>query len=98
MFGLTWVVMHRIDERSLFYGPDAIERLRGLDAEIYLSLTGVDETIGQTIHARHTYALEDIVWNALFVDVLSIPKRDGDRVLDYSAFHEVKALQPTDEK
>ena len=31
---------------------------------------GFDETIGQTIHARHEYALGDIVPGARFADVL----------------------------
>ncbi len=55
VFFLTWTAMHRIDENSPFFGPDALERLRAQQAELYLALTGLDETIGQTIHARTRY-------------------------------------------
>jgi inward rectifier potassium channel len=46
-----------------------------------------------TIHARHRYALGDIVWNARFHDVLSF-RPDGTRVIDYRHFHEVLPSDP----
>jgi inward rectifier potassium channel len=88
MFALTWSAMHVIDEASPFYGEGAIDRLRTQKAELILTLVGLDETFGQTINARHRYRLEDIVWNARFVDVLSL--EDGKRVIDYSRFHEIE--------
>jgi inward rectifier potassium channel len=92
LFALTWVPMHRIDDQSLFWGGDAaLEKLREQRAEIYLTFTGLDETIGQPIHARHRYQLEDIVWNARHVDVLTIDA-DGTRTIDYSLFHDVEVL------
>ncbi len=92
LFALTWVPMHRIDEQSPFWGGEAaLERLREQRAEIYLAFTGLDETIGQPIHARHMYRLEDIVWNARHVDVLTIHD-DGSRTIDYSLFHDVEVL------
>ena len=42
----------------------------------------------QTITARWRYALEDIVHNAHFADVLTISD-EGDRVLDYTKFHDL---------
>jgi inward rectifier potassium channel len=92
LFPLTWMPMHRIDERSPFWGGvAALDKLRAEKAEIYLSFTGLDETIGQPIHARRMYRLEDIVWNARHVDVLSI-EEDGGRTIDYSFFHDVESL------
>jgi len=91
MFGLTWLAMHRIDETSPFFGPDAFDRLRARQAEMFLSMTGYDETIMQTIHARHAYALDDIVANARFADILTVLP-DGTRVLDYARFDEVIPL------
>jgi inward rectifier potassium channel len=92
LFILTWMPMHRIDESSLFHGPDALERLRAKGAEIYVSLTGYDETIGTTVYARHAYQLDDIVPNVRFADVLSI-REDGTRVLDYHHFNEVVPIE-----
>jgi len=91
VFFLTWTAMHRIDADSPFYGPDALARLRSQNAELYLSLTGFDETIGQAIHARCEYRLDDIAWNARFADVLGTAD-NGTRVIDYRRFHDVVAL------
>jgi inward rectifier potassium channel len=91
VFFLTWSAMHVVDERSPFFGPDALDRLRAQQAEIYLALTGLDETIGQTIHVRKQYVLDDIVPNARFADVLSTHP-DGRRIIDYRKFHDVVAL------
>jgi len=88
VFSLSWVAIHIIDESSPLYGatPDS---LKARDALIVASLTGLDETFLQTIHARHAYGPDEIVWNAQFVDVVSaLP--DGSRVVDYSKFHDFK--------
>jgi inward rectifier potassium channel len=91
VFFLTWTAMHVVDERSPFFGPDALDRLRAQQAEIYLALTGLDETIGQTIHVRKQYLLDDLVPHARFADVLSTHP-DGRRVIDYRKFHDVVRL------
>jgi inward rectifier potassium channel len=88
MFVMTWTAMHRIDDASPFYGPDAMVRLRERKAEIFLSLMGIDETFSQTVHARRGYKLSDIVLNAHFADVLSVAE-DGTRQIDYRTFHDV---------
>jgi inward rectifier potassium channel len=85
MFALSWTAMHKIDEKSPFYGDLAFETLRKKKAEIYLSLMGFDETFAQSIHARFHYDLKDIVKGARFEDVLTIGD-DGVRVIDYRKF------------
>jgi inward rectifier potassium channel len=87
-FRLTWTAFHEIDEDSLFFGPDALEKLRAQNALIMLSLSGLDETLSQTVQARYMYAVDDVVVGARFADVLTLAP-DGTRVLDYSAFHDV---------
>jgi inward rectifier potassium channel len=97
IFALTWSPMHRIDEKSPFWGgAAALEVLRAEKAEIFLTFTGLDETIGQTIHARHSYKLDEIVYNARFVDVLTTDD-DGTRTIDYGTFHDVEVLGEPDE-
>jgi inward rectifier potassium channel len=93
LFSLTWLVMHEIDASSPFFGPGALDRLRAQNAELFLSLTGYDETIMQTIHARYAYALDDILESARFADILKL-QPDGTRVLDYTKFHEVVEVPP----
>jgi inward rectifier potassium channel len=91
IFFLTWTAMHRVDEASPFFGPGAMEALRAKRAELFLSLVGFDETIGQTIHARREYTLDDIAPGVRFADVLTL-NPDGSRQLDYRKFHDVVAL------
>lgn len=93
LFFLSFQAMHIIDENSPFYGKGALDKLRAQSAQIYLTLTGMDETIGQAIHARCTYALDDIVWNARFADVISADP-DGTRQIDYTKFHETVPHDP----
>ncbi len=87
-FVLTWTAMHAVDEKSPFFGPDAFARLKRQKAEIFLSLSGTDETFAQTIYARRGYLLDDVVEDAYFADVLTV-HADGTRVIDYARFHDV---------
>jgi inward rectifier potassium channel len=96
LFSLSWMPMHRIDERSPLWGGAAtIRRLHGAGAEIFLAFTGLDETLGQQIHARHRYKLDELVVNARFHDVLTLDPR-GDRTIDYAHFHDIQTLGPQD--
>jgi inward rectifier potassium channel len=88
LFSLSWTAMHKIDEKSPFFGDDWRERLAARKGELFLSLVGTDETFAAQIHAGKRYALADIVANAHFKDVLII-QEDGTRVIDYRNFHEV---------
>jgi inward rectifier potassium channel len=90
LFALTWTVMHLVDAQSPFLGADGLQRLREVGAEIYVTLTGLDEAMGQ-IHAQHSYRLDDIVTNVRFADVMSV-QPDGTREIDYRRFHEVVPL------
>jgi inward rectifier potassium channel len=87
LFSLSWTAMHRIDEQSPLYGvtPESLDKA---EATLVVTLSGLDETVLQTIHARHTYASRDILWNMRFVDIISKTK-DGNRFVDYSRFHDV---------
>jgi inward rectifier potassium channel len=92
---LSWSVMHMIDETSPLYHATP-ENLREWDAEIIVSLTGLDETLSQTIHARFSYIAEDIICNSTFVDILKRKENGRGVDVDYSHFHEVKSLVPED--
>ncbi len=92
-FRLTWTVSHPIDSSSPFHGDDAIARLTAKNALLLVSLTGLDETIAQQVHARYTYELDDVVWGARFADVLSVDDA-GTRIIDYTTFHDVVPETP----
>jgi len=91
IFALSWTAMHTIAPGSPFYGPDAFGELRAKNAELLLAMNGLDETIAQTIHARYRYAIEDVMVDHKFKDVI-VTEEDGTRVIDYGNFHEVTPL------
>lgn len=96
MLALTWSVMHQIDESSPLYdwSVDNFEQLNHQEIRFFVTLTGLDETVSQTIHARHIYTLDNIVWNMRFVDVM-FTSTDGQRYFDFSHFHDVIPLEKT---
>ncbi|KAM3114105.1 ion channel [Phormidesmis sp. 146-33] len=90
-FNLSWTVMHAIEESSPLYGYDA-DALVKMNTSIVISLSGIDETVTQVVHARHTYAAQDIFWNHRFVDIIHFTQ-EGHRYIDYNQFHEVTSLE-----
>lgn len=92
VFALTWTAIHRLDPSSKLYGLSAAD-LRAQGAELIASLTGLDETFSQTIHSRHSWSWDEIVWDARFADIIgALP--DGRRSLDYTRFHDTGPLLP----
>ncbi|PAX53806.1 ion channel [Brunnivagina elsteri] len=90
LFALSWLVMHQINEESPLFGITPEEMIES-EMEIVVTLTGIDETVSQPIHARHSFIAEEIAWNMRFVDILS-KASDGKRCIDYSRFHDVIPL------
>ncbi len=88
-FSLSWTVIHPIVEGSPLFGQTP-EKLAEESAEIVASLTGLDETFSQVVHARHLYVLDDVVWGARLADILVVTP-DGASI-DYSRFDEVVPL------
>lgn len=85
-FTLTWMALHPIDESSPLYGVSP-EALVASNATIVVTLNGIDETVTQVVHARHSYAPQDILWNYRFVDLV-YKTPDGHRYIDYKHFHD----------
>ena len=90
VFSLSWTAMHQILPGGLLDG-DTLETLRRDRAEIIVTLTGLDETLAQTIHARHTFLAEDIHWDYRFADILLTGKH-GRRVIDFNRFHTIHPI------
>lgn len=94
-FARSWAVMHAIVPGSLLHGHTP-ESLAAMEAELLVSIVGVDDTSLQPVHARHTYADHEILWGARPVDVLS-EREDGRLVLDLTRFHDVIPTEPTED-
>jgi inward rectifier potassium channel len=90
LFGLSWTVMHQIDETSPLYGV-TFEVLRDMQVEIIVLLSGTDDALADIIYARHSYMPDEILWNRRFVDVITITPT-GRRVVDLHHFHETLPL------
>ena len=92
LFGLSWTVMHAIDESSPLHGTTP-EQLLDSQVEIIVLLSGTDDTLADLIYARHSYLPDEILWHRRFVDVLDLTPT-GRRVVDLRHFHETVALKP----
>jgi inward rectifier potassium channel len=90
-FALTWTAVHPIREGSPLFGETA-ESLAAQEAELWVSLVGIEETMSQTVHARHGYLASDIRWGERFVDILG-RFDSGDRTIDYTRFHETEKMK-----
>jgi len=86
--------MHPIDENSPFYGKKS-EEIRETGIELWISLTGLDETFSQTIHTRYAYSTDHILWNQRFVDMFSQDEH-GQWFIDLSKMHDTKPLLETE--
>ncbi|HEU0033382.1 MAG TPA: ion channel [Kofleriaceae bacterium] len=87
--GMTrgWTVMHIIDESSPLHGMDqaGVERA---ELELYVALTGIDDTTAQTVHTIHRYDTPDIRIGYRFVDTMT-PLPDGTFVIDLRKFDDI---------
>jgi inward rectifier potassium channel len=86
IFSYSWTAIHPITETSPLNGqtPQSLERAT---AEIIVSMTGLDESFAQVVHARHSYRPRDIKWGARLADILE--RTPQGLVIDYSHFDEV---------
>jgi inward rectifier potassium channel len=90
-FPLSWTIVHPLDGGSPLTGRTR-EELQRAEAEILVLLTGVDEALEQTVHARSSYRVDEIVWNARFRSMF-LTAGAHDRVsVDISRVHEIEEL------
>jgi inward rectifier potassium channel len=90
LFVLSWTIMHRIDESSPLYGADSAA-LAEQDIRLQVSITGIEESLAATVHARHNYTNRDILFGQRFVDIFSA-QPDGRTYMDMERFHDVEPV------
>jgi inward rectifier potassium channel len=91
MLLLTWLVMHPIDEHSPLYGLKA-EDLAQTDLTLMVTVTGLDETLSQTIHAKTTYQASDIRFNQRFKDLFKFSSDKKTQFIDLSELHAIEDI------
>ena len=84
LFALSWTAMHRIDPQSPLYGKTPAY-LADQNAEIIVIITGIDETMSQTIHARHSFIAAEILWEHRLQDILDTTP-EGRRSINFRKF------------
>ncbi len=90
VFSLSWMAVHPITPESPLFGLDAAG-LAQAPLNIMVSVSGIDEHLGQTVHARHAYGPADLVFGQRLADILDV-QPDGSAVIDYRRFHDVEPL------
>jgi len=92
MFSLSWLIMHPITADSPLHQLSA-EALENGEFALLVSITGLDENLSQTLHARHSYFNTDIRLNHRFRDMLEVSSA-GDRLLDLGRIDDVEPVAP----
>ena len=91
IFALTFTVMHVIDGSSPLDGMTP-ETLEDADAELLVTVTGLDETMSQTIHARTSYKPDEVMFGHRFQDMFGYTP-EGRIVIDYRVFNAVQPVE-----
>jgi inward rectifier potassium channel len=87
-FSRGMTIMHTIDESSPLKG-DTAQSLRTSEAELIVTLVGLDGTTGQYVHARCSYLDDEILFDHHLADMLTILP-DGRMHLDLRQFDGVE--------
>lgn len=88
LFPILWMGVHPIDDRSPLRGMSA-EELEEVGAQVLVTVLGIDEDLGQPLHASYSYLASDIVWDARLDDMVHVDGK-GQRVVDFRNFHAVR--------
>ena len=68
------------------------EDLAQHQAEFLITIKAFDDTFFQTVHVRHSYRFEEVVWGARFVPAFE-PDAQGEMVLDLGKLSEIAPAQ-----
>ena len=84
--GMTrgWTLMHVIDHDSPLHEVDS-HKLKQLELELYIALTGIDDVSMQTVHAIHKYNDDEIKVDHHFEDTL-LALDNGEYAVDMTKF------------
>lgn len=85
VFAMSYTAMHVIDEVSPLFGMSAQDMVDG-EMELLVTVSGLEETMAQIVHARVSYLPDEILFDHRFADIFGVTD-DGRRVIDYSRFH-----------
>jgi inward rectifier potassium channel len=88
MFALSWTLFHPIDADSPIHGLTEADLLAS-EVDFVISISGLDESSAQTVHARAIFAAQDVRPGHEFVDLFSFDEA-GRRHVDYARVHDTR--------
>jgi inward rectifier potassium channel len=89
LFALSWVAYHTIDEASPLFGATA-DSVHAKQTQLIVNLTGIDDRLAASVHARHSYSFDQFSFDSRFVDIFKRDEHTGSRYLDMSRFHDIE--------
>lgn len=89
-FALSWTLFHPIDKQSPIHGLSDAE-LAASEINFVVSISGLDETSSQMVHARETFAAQDVRPGHEFVDIFSLDE-SGLRHVDFGRVHDTRPV------
>jgi inward rectifier potassium channel len=91
----AWMVLHTITPESPLYRATPATAIAD-ELELVVSLNGVDETSGQTLHAARTYDVEkELRWGHRYADMVH-PRSGGGFVVEMERFDRLQPTEPTE--
>jgi inward rectifier potassium channel len=93
LFSHAWTAIHPVDRTSPLAGESA-GSLEDAEAEILVNLSGFDEGLMRTVHARHVYPASRVRWHVRFRDIVRLLP-DGRHAVDYRRFHKISPVEET---
>jgi inward rectifier potassium channel len=90
IFALSWTVLHPITVTSPLHGLGAGDYASG-DFAIIVTITGLDETVSQTVHARQSYLGSSIRFGHRFVDMIA-ESGEGQRLVDLTRIDDTEPV------
>jgi inward rectifier potassium channel len=91
----AWMIFHTITPESPLFRASPETAITD-ELELVVSLSGIDETSGQMLHAGRTYDGEkELRWGHRFGDMVS-PRQAGGFVLEMDKFDQLLPTEPTE--
>lgn len=87
----SWTIVHPINEVSPLYAYTE-KGFEESDAEFIILLKAINDTYSQTVYSRRSYKPSEIVWNAKFTPVKSIPNNKGGISINLKDIHEFEKI------
>jgi len=91
--GIPSIISHIVDESSPLFGLHE-DDMREREMEFVILLDGIDEMTSTAMQARYSYSPDDIVWNSIFMGILTRGE-SGILTADYLCFDTTRTAAET---